>query len=117
MDVKKEKEFADWNNFEALDIRCGTILRVEAFPEANKPAWKLFIDFGEIGVLKSSAQITERYSQKDLTGSQVIAIINFKPRQIANFMSECLVLGITGEEGGIVLLRPDHPVSNGRPIA
>lgn len=117
MDLNKRKEYTDWSSFESLDIRCGTVIGMEAFPEARKPAWKLFIDFGEAGILKSSAQITERYSPDNLVGTQVIAVINFQPRQIGKFMSECLVLGVIGEEGGVVLLRPDKEVSNGKPIA
>lgn len=117
MEEKKRKEYTEWNSFEALDIRCGTVLRVEAFPEARKPALKLYIDFGDGGILKSSAQITERYAPENLVGTQVIAVINFQPRQIGKFMSECLVLGVVGEEGGVVLLRPDRTVGNGKPIA
>lgn len=99
-------------HFEQLDIRCGTVMRAESFPEARKPAIKLWIDFGEAGTLQSSAQIMELYSPESLLQKQVIAIVNLPPRQIGPFFSQCLVLGVvTGE--GVVLLQPDKPVKNG----
>ncbi len=95
-------------------MRVGTILEVKDFPEARQPAYQLTIDFGaEIGVLSSSAQITKRYSKEDLSGRQLVAVVNFPKKQIANFMSECLVLGAVGEDNDIVLLNPDFPVENG----
>ena len=95
-------------------MRIGTILEVKDFPEARQPAYQLSIDFGaEIGILKSSAQITKRYSKGDLEGRQVVAVINFPKKQIANFMSECLVLGAVGDNNDIVLLNPDFKVENG----
>ena len=101
-----------YNSFKNLDIRVGTILSVEDFKQAINPSYKLKIDFGTLGVLKSSAQITELYKIDNLIGTQVIAIVNFPKKQIANFMSECLVLGIVKNEKD-VLLRPDSKVDNG----
>ena len=104
---------ATFEDFTKLDIRVGTILEAEVFEKAKKPAYKLKIDFGkEIGVKKSSAQITERYSADELIGKQVLAVVNFPPRQIADFMSEVLVLG-TYSDGGVVLITPDKPLTNG----
>lgn len=95
-------------------MRVGTIVEVSDFPEARNPAFQLKIDFGkEIGILKSSAQITQRYSKEELQNRQIIAVVNFPKKQIANFMSECLVLGAVGPENDIVLLNPDFPVENG----
>ena len=102
-----------WNDFEKIEIRVGTIVGVEHFPEAKKPAYKIKIDFGEMGVRKSSAQITESYDHLDLLGKQVAAVVNFPPKQIANFNSECLVLGVVGDEKGVVLLQPERKVVNG----
>jgi len=102
-----------WNDFEKIDIRSGTIIEVNDFPKARKPALKLKIDFGQLGIKQSSAQITKYYNKESLLGTQVIAIINFPPKQIADFLSECLVLGIYTDEKDVVLLRPDQPVGNG----
>jgi tRNA-binding protein len=102
-----------WNDFEKIDIRSGTVVEVSDFPKARKPALKLKIDFGELGIKQSSAQITKFYNKESLLGSQVIAIVNFPPKQIADFFSECLVLGIYTDEKDVVLLRPDQPVGNG----
>lgn len=101
-------------DFLEVDIRVGTVTRAEPFPEARKPAIKLWIDFGpDLGEKKTSAQITAHYTPDDLPGRQVIAVTNFPPRQIGPFMSEVLVLGLSDEQGEIVLLRPDSPVPNG----
>ena len=103
-----------FDDFIAVDIRAGTVLRAEPFPEARKPAIKLWIDFGEeIGERKSSAQITAHYSPGALVGRQVMAVVNFPPRQIGPFMSEVLVLGVADGEGEIVLLAPDRKVPDG----
>ena len=103
-----------WNEFEKVEMRVGTIIEVSDFPEARNPAYQLKIDFGaQLGILKSSAQITKRYSKEELQDRQVIAVVNFPKKQIANFMSECLVLGAVGAKNDIVLLNPDFPVENG----
>ncbi len=106
-----------WSDFEKIEMRVGTIIEVHDFPEAMKPAYKLTINFGtEIGIKKSSAQITKRYSKNDLIGKQIIAVLNFPKKQIGKFMSECLVLGSVNEED-IVLLTSDIKVENGLRIA
>lgn len=103
-----------FEEFQAVDIRVGTVVAAEPFAEARKPALKLRIDFGpEIGVRRSSAQITHHYRPEDLIGRQVLAVVNFPPRQIGPLMSEVLVLGASDEGGGIVLIRPDVPVPDG----
>ena len=103
-----------WNDFEKVEMRVGTILNVEDFPEARKPAYQITIDFGnEIGIKKTSAQITKRYIKEDLIGKQIIAVVNFPKKQIGKFMSECLVLGSVGTENDIVLLTSDIKVENG----
>jgi tRNA-binding protein len=101
--------------FFSFDIRTGTITHAELFPEARKPAYKLTIDFGEAGIKKSSAQITEKYTPETLIGKQIVAVINFPPKQIGKFISECLVLGVY-THNGVVLLTPDHKTENGSKI-
>ena len=104
---------AIFDDFLKLDIRVGTIINAKIFEKAKKPAYQLEVDFGEkIGIRKSSAQITEQYTPEELIGKQVLAVVNFPPRQIANFMSEILVLG-TYSDGGVVLITPDKTVTNG----
>ena len=105
-----------YEHFEKVDIRVGKITRVEDFPEARKPAYKLWIDFGDLGVKKSSAQITRLYTKDDLIGRLIIAVINFPPRQIADFMSEVLVLGVVLDNNEIVLVQPDRDVPLGKRI-
>lgn len=106
---------ATFEDFSQLDIRAGTIISVEDFPEARKPAYKLKIDFGEAGIKKSSAQITDLYAKESLLHKQIVAVVNFPPKQIGPFVSECLVLGVYSEKG-VVLLRPDNPVANGEQV-
>ena len=103
----------EWPDFEKIDIRVGTILEVNAFPKAKRPAWQLTVDFGELGIKKSSAQITDLYEQQELIGRQVLAVVNFPPKQIANFFSECLVLGVYTDKKEVVLVSPDRRVENG----
>ena len=102
-----------WDDFEKIDVRAGTITEVKDFPKAKKPAYQLTVDFGDIGIKKSSAQITQLYSKDELIGKQVVAVVNFPPKQIANFLSECLVLGIYTDKKEVVLLTPDKKVENG----
>jgi tRNA-binding protein len=103
----------EWPDFEKIDIRVGTILEVKDFPKAKKPAWQLSIDFGELGIKKSSAQITDLYDMQELVGRQVLAVVNFPPKQVANFFSECLVLGVYTDKKEVVLIGPDRRVENG----
>jgi tRNA-binding protein len=109
-------DLISWNDFEKIDIRVGTITEAVDFPKAKKPAYKLVIDFGDYGIKRSSAQITEFYTPEKLAGQQVIAVVNFPPKQIAGFISECLVLGIYDENKNVVLITPKQPVSNGLKI-
>ena len=102
-----------WEDFEKVDIRTGTIVEVNDFPKARQPAYQITIDFGELGVKKSSAQITKLYDKNSLLGKQVIAVVNFPPKQIATFMSECLVLGVIGLDKEITILQPERLVKNG----
>jgi tRNA-binding protein len=105
-----------WEDFEKLDIRVGTIREVSDFPKAKKPAYQLIIDFGELGIKKSSAQIADLYTKENLLGLQIIAVVNFPPKQIANFFSECLVLGVFTDKKEVVLLKPERLVQNGSKI-
>ena len=103
-----------WDDFQKPELRIGTILEVGEFPEARNPAWKLTVDFGnETGVLRASAQITDLYESEELVGKQVLGVVNFPPKQIGPFMSECLVTGFVQPDGSVVLAVPDKPVANG----
>ena len=103
-----------WPEFEKVEVRVGTSLEVNDFPEARKPAYQMRIDFGsEIGIRKTSAQITKRYKKEDLLNRQIVAVVNFPKKQIGKFLSECLVLGVVGNEGDVVLLSPDFKIENG----
>ena len=105
-----------WEDFEKIDMRVGTILEALDFPKAKKPAYQLKIDFGKEGIKASSAQITTLYSKEELVGRKIIAVINFPPRQIANFFSECLVLGVYDQNNAVVLVEPSREVANGDKI-
>jgi tRNA-binding protein len=106
----------NWEDFEKVDIRSGTILEVSDFPKAKKPSYQLRIDFGALGIKQSSTQVTHHYTKEQLTGRQVVAVVNFPPKQIANFFSECLVLGVYDENNQVILLQPGKAVSNGQRI-
>jgi tRNA-binding protein len=111
-----KQEFISFKDFEKVDIRVGTIISVEDFPKARKPAYQLKIDFGNLGIKNSSAQITALYDKEQLVGKQVIAILNFEKKQIANFLSECLVLGIQNDKD-VVLLQPQKTAQNGKKVS
>ena len=106
-----------WDDFTKVDIRVGTVIKAEVFPAARKPAYKLVIDFGELGTRKTSAQITKLYTPDTITGKQVVAVINFPPKQIANFVSECLVLGAVNSNGEVTLLTTLGSAPNGLRIS
>jgi len=107
----------NWADFEKVEIRVGTIIEVADFPKAKNPSYQLTIDFGpELGIKRSSAQITTLYQQEELIGKQIVAVVNFPVKQIANFFSECLVLGVYGNEKEVILLQPDKTVANGLKI-
>lgn len=106
-----------WDDFEKIDMRVGTIIAVDDFPKARKPAYQLTIDFGgDLGIKRSSAQITVHYAKEELLNRQVIAVVNFPPKSIAGFMSECLVLGVYDANNDVILLAPERNVNNGRKI-
>jgi tRNA-binding protein len=105
-----------WNDFENIGLYSGTIIEVKPFPEAKKPAYQLTIDFGSMGIRNSSAQITQLYLPNALIGKTIIAVLNFPVKKIANFNSECLVLGIHNDNGAVTLLTTDHPISNGSKV-
>ncbi len=106
-----------WADFEKVEMRTGTIIAAEPFAKAKKPAYQLTIDFGALGIKRSSAQLTSLYQPADLIGRQIVAVVNFPPKQIANFMSECLVLGSVDSDGTVTLLQPERLVVNGLRIA
>ena len=105
-----------WGDFEKVEIRVGTVVRAEPFPEARKPAYKLWIDLGSLGERRSSAQITDRYRPEELLGRQVVCVVNFPPKRIGPFVSEVLVMGAYADGGHVILLRPDHDVERGSRI-
>lgn len=105
-----------WEDFEKVDIRTGTIIEVKDFEKAKKPAYQITIDFGPLGIKQSSAQITHHYKKEELLGKQVVAVVNFPPKQIANFFSECLVLGVYDVQNQVILLKVDKKVTNGQRI-
>ena len=116
MTIRKPE--VSWDVFNKLDLRVGTVERAESFPQAKRPAIKFWLNFGpEVGVLKTSAQITDHYQPEALLGRQLVAVVNFPPKQIANFMSECLVVGALEPSGAVVLLGVDRPVDSGLQIA
>jgi tRNA-binding protein len=107
-----------WEEFQRVELRVGTVVDVRPFPEAHRPAWKLWVDFGpETGTLKSSAQITDHYQAEDLIGRQVLGVVNFPPKQIGPFRSQCLITGFVDEGGAVVLAGPERPVPNGTRLA
>ncbi|RYY70980.1 MAG: tRNA-binding protein [Chitinophagaceae bacterium] len=106
----------NWEDFEKIDLRVGTVLEARDFEQARNPSYKLMIDFGELGIKRSAAQITALYSKEELIGRQIIAVVNFPPKQIGNFFSECLVLGVYNKNKEVVLLQPSLPVNNGDKI-
>jgi tRNA-binding protein len=110
-------ETIEWCDFEKVELRCGTIVKAEQFPEARKPAYKVWVDFGELGTKKTSAQVTTHYTPEDLVGRQVIGVVNFPVKQIANFQSEFLLTGFVGVDGTVVLAVPEREVVNGTKLA
>ncbi|MBI2675609.1 MAG: tRNA-binding protein [Candidatus Aenigmarchaeota archaeon] len=110
-------EEIEWSDFEKVEIKAGTIVKAEEFPEAKKPAYKLWVDLGPLGVRKSSAQLTKLYKSEDLVGRQVLCVTNFRPKQVADFVSEVLVTGLILENGEVVLVQPDRKVPNGARLA
>jgi tRNA-binding protein len=110
-------ETISWSEFEKVELRAGTVVRVESFPQARKPAYKIWVDFGPLGVKQSSAQLTGLYSEKELVGRQVIGVINFPPKQIAHFESEVLITGFILDKGEVVLAQPERKVPDGSKLA
>lgn len=113
----EQREELTWTDFLKVEMRVGTIISAEEFKEARNPAYKIHIDFGAFGKKKTSAQITQLYSADELIGKQIIAVTNFPPKQIANFMSECLILGAVGDHKKVTLIEPERGVENGTRIA
>ena len=110
-------EHISWQDFEKVELRAGTITRVEDFPEAHKPAYKIWVDFGNYGIMKSSAQLTKLYRKEDLLGRQIMGVTNFPPKQIGAFISEFLVTGFVLQDGKVVLAEPERTVPNGTKLA
>jgi tRNA-binding protein len=114
--IGKKTAMITWEDFEKIDIRTGTIIEVNDFPKARRPSYQLIINFGSLGIKRSSAQITHHYSKEELLNKQIVAVINFPPKQIATFFSECLVLGVYDENNNVVLIQPNKEVGNGQKI-
>lgn len=114
--MAQEQPEINWSDFSKIEMRIGTVISAEIFAEVKKPAYKLVVDFGIYGTRKTSAQITKRYQPEGLVGKQVVAVLNFPPKQIANMMSECLILGGLGNDGDVILIKPDSNVENGTKI-
>ncbi|MGG8495828.1 tRNA-binding protein [Tenacibaculum sp. TC6] len=115
--TETDNNLISWNDFAKVEMRIGTIITAEIFEEVRNPAYKMQIDFGELGIKKTSAQITKLYSPEELIGKQVVAVVNFPKKQIANIMSECLVLGGLGDDKEVTLLTPERSIKNGTKIA
>jgi tRNA-binding protein len=114
--MEKQTNNLTWSDFQKVEMRIGTIIHAEIFKEARNPAYKITVDFGELGTRKTSAQVTTLYNPEDLIGKQVVAVVNFPPKQIANMMSECLILGGLGDGKDVTLLQPERLVKNGTKI-
>lgn len=114
--MKTNTNLINWSDFSKIEMRIGTIISAVVFKEVKKPAYKMMIDFGEFGIRKTSAQITKLYTTEEIIGKQVIAVLNFPPKQIANIMSECLILGGVGDENNVTLIQPERSVANGTKI-
>ena len=115
--TETDNNLISWNDFAKVEMRIGTIITAEIFEEVRNPAYKMQIDFGELGIKKTSAQITKLYTPEELIGKQVVAVVNFPKKQIANIMSECLVLGGLGDDKEVTLLTPERSIKNGTKIA
>jgi tRNA-binding protein len=114
--MEKQTNNLTWSDFQKVEMRIGTIIHAEIFKEARNPAYKITVDFGELGTRKTSAQVTTLYNPEDLIGKQVVAVVNFPPKQIANMRSECLILGGLGDGKDVILLQPEQLVKNGTKI-
>ncbi|WP_431128166.1 tRNA-binding protein [Flagellimonas flava] len=113
---KEHNTIIQWNDFVKIEMRIGTVITCEVFKEARKPAYKMIVDFGDFGFRKTSAQITDLYRPENVIGKQVVAVMNFPPKQIANFISECLILGGVGENNEVTLIQPEREIQNGTKI-
>lgn len=116
MENIKTKSVIEWNDFTKIEMRVGTVISCKEFKEVKNPAYKMKIDFGEFGIKKTSAQVTKRYQAEDIIGKQIVAVLNFPPKQIANIMSECLVLGAVEKNNEITLIQPERGIENGTRI-
>jgi tRNA-binding protein len=114
--MELNKNEISWNDFSKIEMRVGTIISAEVFKEVKNPAYKIIVDFGEYGTRKTSAQITKLYKSEELIGLQIIAVLNFPPKQIANIMSECLILGAVGDNKDVILIQPEKNIENGLKI-